>query len=115
MRRIDVIAICLAVFAAGGVLYWGFGIAGLDAADAGIWSQFVMVLGLIGWVSTYLYRAATQKMTYVQQLKDYEDAVIRQRYENLTPEQLAQLQQELAQEAQSAAPATPTDPSLTDA
>jgi membrane protein implicated in regulation of membrane protease activity len=97
MRRIDVIFIGLGVFAAGGILYWGFGIAGFDSTNAGIWSQFLLVIGLIGWVLTYLYRAFTKKMTYVQQLKDYEDAVIQKRYEELTPEQLAKLQAEVAQ------------------
>jgi Protein of unknown function (DUF3007) len=100
MRRIDVIFIGLGVFAAGGILYWGFGIAGLDAANAGIWSQFLLVIGLLGWVATYLYRALTKNMTYVQQLKDYETAVLEKRYAELSPEALAQLQAEvIAQKA----------------
>jgi membrane protein implicated in regulation of membrane protease activity len=96
MRRIDVIFIGLGAFAAGGILYWAFGVAGFDSANAGIWSQFLLVIGLLGWVMTYLYRAVTQKMTYVQQLKDYEEAVIQKRYAEMTPEQLAQLQTDLA-------------------
>jgi membrane protein implicated in regulation of membrane protease activity len=97
MRRIDVILMALGVFGAGGIFYLAFGIAGLDATDAGIWSQVVLVIGVLGWVSTYLRRAATKNMTYVQQLKDYEDAVIQKRYEALTPEELAQLQTEIEQ------------------
>ena len=97
MRRIDVILMALGVFGAGGIFYIAFGIAGLDATDAGIWSQVVLVIGVLGWVSTYLRRAATKNMTYVQQLKDYEDAVIQKRYEELTPEELTQLQTEIAQ------------------
>ncbi|MFM2431646.1 MAG: hypothetical protein RLZZ511_2859 [Cyanobacteriota bacterium] len=101
MRRIDVIFIALGVFAAGGLLYLGFGVLGLDSTDAGIWSQFLMVIGLLGWVSTYLYRALTKNMTYVQQLKDYEAAVIEKRYAELSPEALAQLQAEvMAEKAQ---------------
>jgi hypothetical protein len=96
MRRIDVIFIGLGVFAAGGMLYWAFGIAGFDSANAGIWSQFLLVIGLLGWVSTYLYRALTKNMSYVQQLKDYEEAVLKKRYEELTPEELAKLQAEAA-------------------
>jgi hypothetical protein len=103
MRRIDVIFIGFGVFAAGGILYWGFGIAGLDATNAGIWSQFLLVLGLLGWVATYLYRALTKNMTYVQQLKDYETAVLEKRYAELSPEALEKLQAEvIAQKARSA-------------
>ncbi|NJN49420.1 MAG: DUF3007 family protein [Alkalinema sp. RL_2_19] len=95
MRRIDVIFAGLGVFAAGGILYWGFGIAGFDAANAGVWSQFLLVIGLLGWVSTYLYRALTKNMTYVQQLKDYEEAVLEKRYAEMSPEARAKLEAEV--------------------
>jgi Spy/CpxP family protein refolding chaperone len=49
-------------------------------------------------VGTYVYRALTKQMTYVQQLQDYEEAVLQKRYEAMTPEQLEQLQAELEQE-----------------
>jgi hypothetical protein len=58
----------------------------------------LLVGGLIGWLLTYLYRAGTKQMTYTQQLKNYEDAVLQKRLEELTPEQLAQLQAEIEQE-----------------
>jgi Protein of unknown function (DUF3007) len=105
MRRVDVVFIGLGAFAAGGILFWAFGVAGLDATNAGIWSQFLLVIGLLGWIGTYLYRALTQNMTYVKQLKEYEDAVIQKRYDEMTPEQLAQLQANLA-EANQADPNT---------
>jgi hypothetical protein len=95
MRRIDVIFIGLGVFAGGGILYWGFKIAGFDSTDAGVWSQFLLVIGLLGWVATYLYRALSQKMTYVQQLKDYENAVLEKRYAELSPEAREKLQAEV--------------------
>jgi Protein of unknown function (DUF3007) len=95
MRRIDAILITLAVFGAGGLAYLLLKVAGLEGVQAGIWSQVALVLGLLGWVSTYIYRALNQKMSYVQQLKDYEEAVIQKRYEEMTPEQLAELQAEL--------------------
>jgi hypothetical protein len=40
-------------------------------------------------------------MTYNQQLKDYEDAVLQKRLEAMTPEELAQLQAEIEQEKRS--------------
>ncbi|MBD2021607.1 DUF3007 family protein [Leptolyngbya sp. FACHB-36] len=104
MRRIDVIGIGIGVFAAGGLLYVAFQVLGLDSTSAGIWSQVLLVGGLVGWVLTYALRAVTQTMTYNQQLKDYADAVLQKRLEELTPEELAQLQAEIEQENQAAKP-----------
>jgi Protein of unknown function (DUF3007) len=98
MRRIDVIGISIGVFAAGGLAYLILQFAGLDSLNAGIWSQLFLVAGLIGWLVTYLFRALTQNMTYSQQLKDYENAVLQKRLDELTPEELAQIQAEIEQE-----------------
>ncbi|MEL7494427.1 MAG: DUF3007 family protein [Cyanobacteria bacterium J06554_11] len=97
MRRIDVIGIGFGVFVAGGLLYLAFAWAGLDGLSAGIWSQVVFVAGLLGWTGTYVARALGQKMTYNQQLKDYEDAVLQKRLDEMSPEELAQLQAEVEQ------------------
>lgn len=98
MRRIDVIAIGLGMLAAGGLVYVGLQLAGLDSISAGIWTQAVLVGGLVGWLLTYLLRAVTQTMTYNQQLEDYQEAVLRKRWEELTPEELARLQAEIERE-----------------
>ncbi|MFP4120156.1 DUF3007 family protein [Coleofasciculus sp.] len=100
MRRIDAIGIAIGVFAAGGIMYILLQVAGLDEMKAGIWSQALLVGGLLGWVLTYLFRVGTHKMTYNQQLKEYEDAVLQKRLEEMTPEELAQLQAELEQESE---------------
>ncbi|MCL1472454.1 DUF3007 family protein [Argonema antarcticum] len=97
MRRIDVIGIGLGVFAAGGLAYLVLQVAGLDSLQAGIWSQVLLIGGLIGWLLTYLFRAGTKQMTYNQQLKDYEEAVLQKRLEELTPEELAKMQTEIEQ------------------
>ncbi|HIK09371.1 MAG TPA: DUF3007 family protein [Oscillatoriaceae cyanobacterium M33_DOE_052] len=101
MRRIDAIAISLGMFLAGGIAYFAFTTAGLDTATAGIWSQAILVGGLVGWLLSYLFRAVSGKMTYHQQLQDYENAVLQKRLDSLTPEELAQLEAEIAQEQQS--------------
>lgn len=98
MRRIDVIAITFGVFVAGGLVYLIFRWAGLEGQDAGIWSQVVLVAGLLGWLSTYFLRVFTKKMTYNQQLSDYENAVLQQQLDEMSPEELAALQAELEQE-----------------
>jgi Protein of unknown function (DUF3007) len=98
MRRIDVLGIGFGVFAAGGILYLLFEGVGLSSVNAGIWSQALLVGGLVGWLLTYLGRALTKNMTYNQQLKDYEDAVLQKRLEEMTPEELKKLQAEIETE-----------------
>ncbi|MBW4488710.1 MAG: DUF3007 family protein [Trichocoleus desertorum ATA4-8-CV12] len=109
MRRIDVFGIGLAIFVAGGLMYLLLQFVGLDSVEAGIWSQAVLVAGLVGWLLTYLARALTQKMTYNQQVQDYREAVLQKRLEELTPEELAKIQAEIEQEQQSSTQdSTPT-------
>jgi Protein of unknown function (DUF3007) len=98
MRRIDVIGIGFGIFAAGGVSYLVLQKAGLDSISAGIWSQVLLTGGVIGWLVTYLIRAMTHNMTLNQQMKDYEDAVLQKRLEEMSPEELEQLQLEVERE-----------------
>ncbi|WP_373539274.1 DUF3007 family protein [Chamaesiphon sp.] len=98
MRRIDVISIGVVVFAIGGAGYLGLKSAGLDNISAGIWSQLLLVGIILAWSFSYVFRVATKNMTYAQQLKDYEEAVLQKRLDELTPAQLAQLQAEIEQE-----------------
>jgi hypothetical protein len=100
MRRIDVIGIGIGIFIAGGAIYLFLQQAGLDTINAGIWSQVLLVGGLVGWLLTYLFRAVTHQMTFNQQLQEYEDAVLQKRLEEMTPEELAQLQAEVEREKQ---------------
>ncbi|GBE95085.1 DUF3007 family protein [Nostoc cycadae] len=102
MRRIDALVIGLGIFIAGGLAYVGLQLVGVDSQQAGIWSQAVLVvIGLIGWVSTYVYRAVNNNMTYHQQREDYEQAFFQKRLDELTPEELAKIQAEIEQEKQS--------------
>ena len=98
MRRIDVITISLGIFAAGGIIYLVFQAIGFDGLSAGVWSQALLVIAVLAWTSTYLFRVANKDMTYNQQLKDYEDAVLQKRLEEMTPEELEKLEQEIEKE-----------------
>ena len=98
MRRIDVITVSLAIFVGGGLLYIVFQAIGLDGLSAGVWSQALLVIVVLAWTSSYLFRVANKDMTYNQQLKDYEDAVLQKRLEEMTPEELEKLQHEIDQE-----------------
>ncbi|RMF25762.1 MAG: DUF3007 family protein [Cyanobacteria bacterium J083] len=98
MRRIDAITICLAVFIAGGLAYLTLKLLGLKSDSAGVWSQAILVIGLLAWLGTYLFRVGTKNMSYNQQLKNYEDAVLEKRLAEMTPEEIAQLQKEVEKE-----------------
>lgn len=100
MRRIDIIGLGLGLLGLGGGLYLGLQVLGLESQSAGIWSQVILVAGLVVWLGSYLFRALTQSMTYNQQVRDYRDAVLQKRLEELSPEELARLQQQI--ESQSA-------------
>lgn len=100
MRRIDVLIIGLGFFLLGGLVYGLLMGMGMDSQKAGIWSQAVLVGGLILWLFSYIFRVVTHDMTYHQQIKDYEESMIEKRWQSLSPEQQAQLQAEVEAERQ---------------
>ena len=92
MRRIDAIALTFGFFVGGGIIYLILRLIGIDATQAGIWTQFILVGSLILWVLSYVFRFSTGNMTYNQQVKDYKKAVLLKRLEEMTPEELEKLQ-----------------------
>ncbi|KAL3797338.1 hypothetical protein ACHAWO_005497 [Cyclotella atomus] len=75
------------------------GIFGLDEIETGRnigvgFSVFTMLL----WGSTYIFRVATKDMTYAKQLKDYEDAVIQKRLEELDEDEVQALVEDIERE-----------------
>jgi Protein of unknown function (DUF3007) len=69
---------------------------GVDGIEAGKWigvgfTFFTTVL----WVSTYIFRVATKDMTYAKQLKDYENAVIAKRLEELNEDEIQALVEDI--------------------
>ncbi|KXZ42421.1 hypothetical protein GPECTOR_149g31 [Gonium pectorale] len=90
--RKDVFLICGGVLVLGYVLYYGLQAMGMEAGYAGNWVQLLIFLGIcVGWISTYIFRVATKQMTYVKQLEQYEEAVMRKRVEEMTEAELEQL------------------------
>jgi Protein of unknown function (DUF3007)/GntP family permease len=98
MRRIDAIGITLLVFIAGGVLYAGLKLAGVEGQTAGIWAEAVLVMGVVGWLLTYILRVFKGQMTYQQQRQDYEDALLQKQLDDMSPEELTKLYAALGQE-----------------
>jgi hypothetical protein len=98
MRRIDALGITLVIFLAGGLAYVGLQFVGLNNLQAGIWSQLLLVTGLIAWLLTYVFRAVGKNMTYHEQRKQYEEAYLTKRLEDMTPEELSELQAKIDKE-----------------
>ena len=92
MRRIDIFLLAIAVFVAGGLVYVLFRLLGLDGLKAGVWSQLVLIVGLLSWIFSYLFRAVTGNMTYNRQMEEYKAAVLEKQLESLSEEELAALQ-----------------------
>lgn len=97
--RKDVILIGVGVTLAGFGLESGLEYFGVDPLQAGNVVQLVLVLGLtLGWISTYIFRVSNKDMTYVQQLRDYEDKVMQKRLEGLTESELEALLEQVEEE-----------------
>lgn len=83
---------------------------GVDVVTAG---NIILVgyVGLltVGWTFTYVFRVANKGMTYAQQLRDYEDAVIQKRYEELNADEVDALMGEIgrAKPKEAVAPKVP--------
>ncbi len=107
MRRIDALGIGLGFFLLGGVVYVGLQAFGIEAQKAGIWTQAVLVGGLLIWLLSYVTRVFTHDMTYHQQIKEYEDKMIELKWANMTPEEREKLQTEVEQERVDTATETP--------
>lgn len=69
---------------------------GVDGVEAGkyIGVGFTAIATLV-WVLTYIFRVATKDMTYAKQLKDYENAVIAKRLEELDEDEVQALVEEI--------------------
>ncbi|MEM6614039.1 MAG: DUF3007 family protein [Cyanobacteria bacterium P01_C01_bin.72] len=98
MRRIDALGIGLGVFVAAGLFFVALQLFGLDGINAGIWTQVALVVMLVGWSLTYLFRVGNKNMTYNQQIRDYKEAVMQKRLEEMSDEELAELQRQIEQE-----------------
>jgi hypothetical protein len=83
MTRGKALVLGLAFFGLGGVGYGLFQLAGFGEASAGIAAEAVLIVIVIGWIGSYLFRVVTGNMTYMQQRREY-----RSRYEAATEDEL---------------------------
>jgi len=94
LTRGKVLLIGLAVLLLGGVGYVGFDAAGMEGFSAGIAAQAVLVLIVVIWTSSYLFRVVNGQMTYMQQRRRYREVYDEQeiqdldaRFEALSPDE----------------------------
>ena len=109
MTRAGVLKLGLGLLATGGLGYWLFEALGLEGFSAGIAAEALLVVVVVVWTSSYLFRVVTGRMTYMQQRKRY-----RSEYDQLTAQQLQERFDALSPEEQEALMASISeDPSET--
>ena len=79
----NVIQLGLLLFLLGPIGYLLFTWIGFNNLRAGIASEILLILLLIGWIFSYFFRVLTGKMTFMEQRKRY-----RLQYENITENKL---------------------------
>ena len=83
MTRLNVLLIGLLVLVLGGVGYGAFTAAGFEDASAGIAAEAVLIVIVVVWTGSYLFRVVTGKMTYMEQRRRYRNG-----YDQLTDDEL---------------------------
>jgi len=93
LTRTNVIQIGLIVFCIGAAGYASLLAFGLDGFKAGIASEALLVILLIGWIGTYFFRVVGGKMTFMEQRKRY-----RKEYEQLANRSLQEKYDSMSEE-----------------
>eukprot|EP01031_Cornospumella_fuschlensis_P026216 gene26216-31671_t len=72
---------------------------GMEDTKVGAYVGAIFVLlSNVAWASTYVFRVANKDMTYAKQLRDYENAVLQKRLDELADEEINALMEEIEQE-----------------
>lgn len=81
-----------------GFYYYFIG-QGLEDTTVGAYVGAIFVLlSNVLWASTYIFRVANKDMTYAKQLRDYENAVLQKRLEELADDEINALMEEIEKE-----------------
>ena len=107
LTRLDVLLIGLLVLVLGGVGYGAF-CGWFEDASAGIAAEAVLIVIVVVWTGSYLFRVVTGKMTYMEQRRRYRkgydqltDDELQARFDALSPEEQQALLEQLSPEATS--------------
>jgi len=98
----------LAVLGFGALGYGLFQAGGLEGFNAGIAASALLMVLVLVWTASYLLRAVSGNMTYMQQRRSYRTAydahtneVLQRKFDALSEEEQEKLLQEAAEAAQS--------------
>ncbi len=104
MTRGQSLLVGLGVFALGGLGYWGFQAAGLEGFSAGIAAEAVLILVVLGWTGSYLFRVITGRMSFMEQRRQYRAAFdertaedLQKEFDALSPAEQEKLLREIGQ------------------
>ena len=110
MTRAGVLKLGLGLLLTGGLGYWLFQALGLEGFSAGIAAEALLVVVVVVWTSSYLFRVVTGRMTYMQQRRRYRSGYdeltaqqLQDRFDAMTPEQQEALMASIAEEESSQA------------
>ena len=111
MTRGKVLLIGLTVLLLGGLGQVGFQAAGFEGFSAGIAAEALLVVIVVVWTSSYLFRVVTGQMTYMNQRRRYREVydkeeaeVLQARFEALSEEEQQELLRKIGADA-----SAPTD------
>ena len=97
----------LAVLGLGALGYGLFQASGVEGFSAGIAASSLLMVLVLGWTASYLLRAVTGNMTYMQQRRSYRSAydahtteVLQRKFDALSPEEQQQLLEQAADQEQ---------------
>ncbi|MFI0403112.1 MAG: DUF3007 family protein [Cyanobium sp.] len=104
MTRGQALLLGLGVLVLGGAGYWVFQATGMDGFTPGIAASALLMVVVVGWTSSYLFRVVTGKMTYMEQRRRYRatydaqtDAELLARFDAMSPAEQARLLKEVGQ------------------
>ena len=83
MTRGKVLLIGLAVLLLGGIGQVCFQAAGFEGFSAGIAAEALLIVIVVVWTSSYLFRVVTGQMTYMDQRRRYREVYDKQEAEAL--------------------------------
>ncbi len=104
MTKGQALLLGLAVLGLGAIGYGAFAANGFEGFSAGIAASALLMVLVVGWTATYLLRAITGNMTYMQQRRTYRAAYdsftseeLQRKFEALSPEEQERLLRETGQ------------------
>ncbi len=117
MTRGQALLVGLVILALGAAGYWAFQASGLEGFTPGLAASALLMVVVLGWTGSYLFRVVSGQMTYMEQRRRYRatydartDAELLARFDAMSPEEQAKLLQEVGQLGPNSGAATPPTP-----